>query len=149
MVLTMLKMALVICIPLVLLIGTYDLKTVVTVSCVQFALFFVDFWFQLARWIDSTILDALYGGGFGADRPHANFDPLIGLNKAFGDMLLNFVMATMFIVLPTFWVMALGWAGVRAGNFLGGLITGTSDAKSAGGSGSRLAMTAVSKGAAK
>jgi hypothetical protein len=62
-------------------------------------------------------------------------------------MLLNFVMATMFIVLPTFWVMALGWAGVRAGNSLGGLITGTSDAKSAGGSGSRLAMTAVSKGA--
>ena len=149
MVLTMLKMALVICIPLVLLIGTYDLKTVVTVSCVQFALFFVDFWFQLARWIDSTILDALYGWGFGADRPHANFDPLIGLNNAFGDMLLNFVMATMFIVLPTFWAMALGWAGVRAGNFLGGLITGTSDAKSAGGSGSRLAMTAVSKGAAK
>lgn len=149
MVLTMLKMALVICIPLVLLIGTYDLKTVVTVSCVQFALFFVNFWFQLARWIDSTILDALYGWGFGADRPHANFDPLIGLNNAFGDMLLNFVMATMFIVLPTFWVMALGWAGVRAGNFLGGLITGTSDAKSAGGSGSRLAMTAVSKGAAK
>ena len=149
MVLTMLKMALVICIPLVLLIGTYDLKTVVTVSCVQFALFFVDFWFQLARWIDSTILDALYGWGFGADRPHANFDPLIGLNNAFGDMLLNFVMATMFIVLPTFWVMALGWAGVRVGNFLGGLITGTSDAKSAGGSGSRLAMTAVSKGAAK
>src|SRR3546814_8909899 len=50
------------------LIGTYDLKTVMKVSCVQFALFFVDFWFQLARWIDSTILDALYGWGFGADR---------------------------------------------------------------------------------
>jgi hypothetical protein len=145
MVLTMLKMALVICIPLVLLIGTYDLKTVVTVSCVQFALFFVDFWFQLARWIDSTILDALYGW----HSPHSNFNPLMGLNNAFGDMLLNFVMAMMFIVLPTFWVMELGWAGVRAGNFLGGLITGTSDAKSAGGSGSRLAMTAVSKGAAK
>ena len=59
MVLALLKMALVICIPLVLLMGTYDLKTVVTVSVVQFALFFVDFWFQLARWIDSTILNAL------------------------------------------------------------------------------------------
>ena len=35
MVLTMLKMALVICIPLVLLIGTYDLKTVVTVSAAE------------------------------------------------------------------------------------------------------------------
>jgi len=122
---------------------------VVTVSCVQFALFFVDFWFQLARWIDSTILDALYGWGFGADRPHANFDPLIGLNNAFGDMLLNFVMAMMFIVLPTFWVMALAWAGVRAGNILGALTVATGDAKAAGGSGSRLAMTAASKGGAK
>lgn len=37
MVLALLKMALVICIPLVLVVGTYDLKTVVTVSVVQFA----------------------------------------------------------------------------------------------------------------
>src|SRR3546814_14841428 len=77
-------MALVICIPLVLVVGTYDLKMVVTVSTVQFALFFTDFWFQLARWIDSTILDALYGWGFGWNRPHTNFDPLVGLNNAFG-----------------------------------------------------------------
>jgi hypothetical protein len=110
MVLALLKMALVICIPLVLVVGTYDLKTVVTVSVVQFALFFTDFWFQLARWIDSTILDALYGWGFGWNRPHTNFDPLVGLNNAFGDMLLMFVMGTMFIVLPTFWV-ACAWAG--------------------------------------
>ena len=77
MVLTMLKMALIICIPLVLLlIGTYDLKkTVVTVSCVSSPLFFVDFWFQLARWIDSTILDALYGWGFGARRAARQLRP--------------------------------------------------------------------------
>ena len=100
---------------------------------------------QLARWIDSTILDALYGWGFGADRPHTNFDPLIGLNNAFGDMLLNFVMAMMFIVLPTFWVMALAWAGVRTGNIVQGLSTSTSDAKGAGGRGAGMAMSAVSK----
>lgn len=143
MVLTMLKMALVICIPLVLLIGTYDLKTVVTVSCVQFALFFVDFWFHLARWIDSTILDALYGWGFGADRPHTNFDPLIGLNNAFGDMLLNFVMAMMFIVLPGFWVAALAWVGVRVGNISQMLSAATDGAKSAGGKGADLAIKAA------
>lgn len=148
MVLSLLKMALVVCIPLVLVFGTYELKALVTVSCVQFALFFVDFWFQLARWLDSTILDALYGTGFGINRPHSNFDPLIGLNNAFGDMLLNFVMATMFIVLPGLWVAALGWAGVRAGNFLSGLTVATGDAKSAGGSGSRLAISAA-KGASK
>ncbi len=129
MVLALLKMALVICIPLVLVVGTYDLKTVITVSIVQFALFFVDFWFQLARWVDSTILDALYGWGFGWNRPHSNFDPLVGLNNAFGDMLLNFVMGTMFLVLPTFWVAALGWAGVRAGALAQNLATGSKEAK--------------------
>ena len=145
MVLSLLKMALVICIPLVLLMGTYDLKTVVTVSVVQFALFFVDFWFQLARWIDSTILNALYGSGWGWNRPVTNFDPVMGLNNAFGDLLLNFVMGTMFIVLPTFWVMALSWAGIQAGNILQGLVGATGDAKAAGGKGPDALMKAVSK----
>ncbi|AEJ05774.1 Putative uncharacterized protein ORF SG48 [Stutzerimonas stutzeri] len=133
MVLALLKMALVICIPLVLVIGTYDLKTVVTISIVQFALFFVDFWFQLARWVDSTILDALYGWGWGWNRPHANFDPLIGLNNTFGDMVVSFVMATMFITLPAFWVAALSWVGVRIGGLLQGLSDGTRPVSQAGG----------------
>jgi hypothetical protein len=145
MVLSLLKMALVICIPLVLLMGTYDLKTVVTVSVVQFALFFVDFWFQLARWIDSTNHNALYGSGWGWNRPVTNFDPVMGLNNAFGDLLLNFVMGTMFIVLPTFWVMALSWAGIQAGNILQGLVGATGDAKAAGGKGPDALMKAVSK----
>ncbi|VFR54076.1 putative membrane protein [plant metagenome] len=135
MVLSLLKMALVICIPLVLVIGTYELKMLVTVSVVQFALFFVDFWFQLARWIDSTILDALYGWGFGYNRPHTNFDPLIGLNNAFGDMLMMYVMAAMFLVLPTFWVAALGWVGIKAGVIAQNLAAGSKDAKDSTSSG--------------
>lgn len=136
MVLSFLKMALLICIPLVLVVGTFDLKMVTTVSVVQFALFFVEFWFALARWIDSTILDALYGGG----SPHANLNVLMGLNNAFDDMLLNFVMAAMFLILPTFWIAALGWAGLRTGNFLQGLNDGTAQARSAGSSGVNTVM---------
>ncbi|MBF4067464.1 conjugal transfer protein TraG N-terminal domain-containing protein [Burkholderia pseudomallei] len=139
MVLSFLKMAFVICLPLVLVIGTYDLKAVVTASCVEFALFFVDFWFQLARWVDSTILDALYGHG----SPHETFNPLMGLNNAMGDMLLNFVMGAMFLVLPMFWITALGWAGLRAGNLIQGLTLGTSDSKAAGSRGSQAAMGAA------
>ncbi|MEE5092335.1 conjugal transfer protein TraG N-terminal domain-containing protein [Xanthomonas euvesicatoria] len=139
MVLSFLKMAMIICIPLVLLIGTYDLKSVMTMSCVQFALFFVEFWFQLARWIDSTILDALYGW----NSPHSNFNPLLGLNNAFGDMLLNFVMASMFIVLPGFWVAALGWVGVRAGNIAQMLTAGGDGARSAGSAGGGMAIKAA------
>ncbi|KLD75516.1 hypothetical protein [Xanthomonas hyacinthi] len=60
-------------------------------------------------------------------------------------MLLNFVMAMMFIVLPSFWVMALAWAGIRAGNIVQRLSTATSDAKGAGGRGAGVMMSAVSK----
>lgn len=139
MVLSFLKMALVICIPLVLIVGAYDLKTVVTVSCVEFALFFIDFWFQLARWIDSTILNALYSW----NSPHSNWNPFLGLNNAFGDMLLNFVMAMMFLVLPIFWIGALSWVGVRAGNITQMLTYGTDGAKSAGSQGSGVLMKAA------
>ncbi len=39
-----------------------------------------------------------------------NFDPVMGLNNAFGDLLLNFVMGMMFLVLPTFGLLRLlGW----------------------------------------
>jgi TraG-like protein, N-terminal region len=130
-VLSLLKMAVTICLPLILVIGTYELKTVVTVSCVEFALFFTDFWFQLARWLDSTILDALYGW----NSPHANFDPLMGLNNTFGDILLDYIMGMMFLVFPAFWVSALTWVGVHAGAIVQGLIMGTDDAKGASGKG--------------
>ena len=86
-----------------LIAGAYQLKVAMTLTVVFFSLIFVDFWFQLARWIDSTILDALYGSG----SPHLSFDPVMGLNTATQDAILNFVMGAMFIILPIFWVAAL------------------------------------------
>ena len=87
MVVAFLKMAMVICMPLVLVVGAYQLKTAMTITFVFFSLIFVDFWFQLARWIDSTILESLYGTG----SPHLSFDPVMGLNTATQDAILNFV----------------------------------------------------------
>ena len=141
MVLSFLKMAMVICLPLVLVISTYDLKTLVTTSCVQFALFFVDFWFQLARWIDSTILDALYGSAASQN----DFSVLFGLNDSFGDMLLNFVMGTMFLVLPAFWITALAWSGVRAGNLVQGLSDGTRESGNAAAKGASTSINAAKR----
>ncbi|KHN52897.1 membrane protein [Dickeya fangzhongdai] len=135
MAMSLLKMALIISMPLLLTLATYDIRAFITLSCVFFALYFVDFWFELARWIDSTILDALYGWGWGWNRPHSNFDPFMGLNNTTGDMLLNFVVASMFILLPTFWVTALGWIGVRAGGALQGLNDGSAGAGKAGSKG--------------
>ncbi|MCT1032268.1 conjugal transfer protein TraG N-terminal domain-containing protein, partial [Pseudomonas aeruginosa] len=128
MVMSFLKMAMVICIPMVLVIGTYQLKVAMTMTVVFFAMMFVDFWFQLARYIDSTILDAFYGSG----SPHLSFDPVMGLNTATQDAILNFVMGSMFIALPVFWIASLSWAGISAGKVLEGLTSGTRAIEKAG-----------------
>lgn len=60
---------------------------------------------------------------------------LIGLNNTFGDMLLNFVMGAMFLVLPGFWIASLGWVGFRAGQAIQGMTEGTKGGAQAGGKG--------------
>jgi hypothetical protein len=165
MVLSLLKMALVICIPFLLVIGTYDLKNVVTVSVVMFALFFVDFWFQLARWVDSTLLDALYGSGYfrsgGEFLPKYTdvnpwFTSIDNLSNGRTDSInrvLEYVMGAMFTVLPSAWVAALSWVGIRAGTIIDGVTNGTSAAAGAGGKGpavvGEVVTTVATAGAGK
>ncbi|NWA23907.1 conjugal transfer protein TraG N-terminal domain-containing protein [Pseudomonas gingeri] len=139
MIMAFLKMAMVICIPIVLIIGAYQLKIAMTMSVVFFSLIFVDFWFQLARWVDSTILDALYGSG----SPHLSFDPVMGLNTATQDAILNFVMGSMFIILPLFWMTALAWAGFQAGGVLDGLSRGSQPVEKAGATGGSIGKQAI------
>lgn len=132
MVMAFLKMALIICIPIVLALGTYDLKVAMTLTFAQFALIFVDFWLQLARWVDSTIMDALYGTGIykvNNTAPHANFDPIIGLSNMQGDMLLNYVMGAMFLILPAFWITALSWVGYSFGGMVNAMQTASTSAR--------------------
>lgn len=139
MIMAFLKMAMVICIPLVLVVGAYQLQVAMTMTVVFFALIFVDFWFQLARWVDTTILDALYGAG----SPHLSFDPVMGLNSTVQDAILNFVMGAMFIILPMFWIGALGWAGISAGKALEGLTRGTQPVEKAGSAGADIIKKAI------
>jgi len=139
MIMAFLKMAMVICIPLVLVIGAYQLKTTMTMTVVFFALIFVDFWFQLARWVDSTILDALYGKG----SPHLSLDPVMGINTATQDAILNFVMAAMFLIFPTFWISALLWAGVSSGNLMSALSDGSKSVQQAGSNAGAMAQKGI------
>lgn len=39
-------------------------------------------------------------------------------------MIINLVMGSMFLVLPTFWLGAMTWAGVRVGVAVNGSLTG-------------------------
>lgn len=118
MVQALLQMALVICIPLVTLCSAWDVKVVMTLTFVQFALFFLTFWWELARWLDSWLLDVLYNSN-----THSSWN-LAGIQNTQDDVIINLVMGSMFLVLPTFWLGAMTWAGVRVGMAVNGALTG-------------------------
>ncbi|MFC1040784.1 conjugal transfer protein TraG N-terminal domain-containing protein [Pasteurella multocida] len=104
-------------IPLVTIFSGYSLKAIVTLTFVQFSFFFLSFWWELARWIDTWILETLYN-----DNTHSRFN-FAGLMNDADDGILKIVVATMFLVLPTLWFLMLGWAGLRAGQGLNNLVS--------------------------
>ncbi|MHN97840.1 conjugal transfer protein TraG, partial [Escherichia coli] len=70
---------------------------------------FLTFWWELARWLDSWMLTALYSSD-----THSRVN-MMGLQNTSDDIIMNFVMGTMFIILPAVWLGALSWAGISAG----------------------------------
>jgi hypothetical protein len=54
-----LLMAIVVCIPLVMLFGAYD-PVVVTITFAMFALIFVPFWWELGGWLDDKLIELMY-----------------------------------------------------------------------------------------
>ena len=69
---------------------------------------------------------------------------MAGFQNSSDDLIMNFVMASMFLVLPAFWMGALSWAGIRVGGALdGALKSGSADAQKAGGSAVDTAKRAV------
>lgn len=99
-------------IPLVLVFGTYEYKTVVTLTFVTFGMHFLTFWWELARWLDSWLLEIMYGSD-----SHSRWN-VAGFQNSADDLIMNFVMGTMFLVLPAVWMGALSWAGVRIGGIV-------------------------------
>ncbi|EGH26322.1 hypothetical protein PSYMO_34741, partial [Pseudomonas amygdali pv. mori str. 301020] len=57
--------------------------------------------------------------------------------------LLDFVIGAMFIALPSFWVVALGWTGLKLGSLMSGLRTATNKAEEAGGKGAGHAISVI------
>ena len=79
---------------------------------------FLTFWRELARWLDSWLLDVLYSSDI-----HSSWN-LAGIQNTQDDVIINLVMGSMFLVLPTFWLGAMKWAGVRVGVEVNGALAG-------------------------
>lgn len=131
-------MAIVICLPIVTVMGSYDLKVVSLLSFVLLGTYALSFWWELARWIDSWLLEALYGSD-----THSRWN-MLGLQNTSDDIIVNFVMGTMFLVLPALWMGAMGWAGFNVGSALNNMASsGSKDTKDAGGKAGQMAQSAL------
>lgn len=113
-----LQMALVICIPLITLCSEWDVKAVMTLTLVQFAMIFLTFWWELARWLDSWLLGVLYSSD-----TNSRWN-LAGIQNSQNNVIINLVIGSMFLALPTFWLGAMTWVGVRVSVAVNGALAG-------------------------
>ncbi len=116
-------MVAIIALPLVLVISGYDLKVLVSVSIILFGFYFLHYWFELARWLDSRLLEALYDSG----GPNSGQGILDFTADPAGDMYMDFTTGLMFMVVPALWMGILGWAGVKGGEFAARSISSSSE----------------------
>lgn len=133
-------MAIIIALPFVSLLSSYSVTVVGTATIGLFAIWFLTFWWQLARWLSSNLVDLLYS----SEATKLHF--LAGAENAYDIMVLQFVEGAAFFFFPAVWVMALAWAGFRGGSTISQATnTGTNDAKGAGNKGGDAASKAATK----
>ncbi|MGR3807765.1 TraG-like protein, N-terminal region [Pasteurella testudinis DSM 23072] len=132
-------MTVIILTPVVIVLSAYSLKTIVTLTIVNFALIMLSFWWELARWLDSWLLDALYNSS-----THNSLNVHF-LSNTRDDIVVNFVMGSLFLVLPALWVGALSWAGMSIGNIANALASGSSTSQQAGQQGGAIATKVFNK----
>lgn len=134
------SMAIIIFTPFIIVIGSYGIKPIITITISQFGIFFLSFWWELARWLDTWMFEALYNSN-----THSRWN-MAGLMNSVDDWLLNIVMGTMFIFLPALWIGSLGWAGVRAGESISSSIKNSGNkTQAAGQKGADMAENRVTK----
>lgn len=120
----MILLAIAIGIPLVIVFSGYSIKAIVTLTFVQFSFFFLSFWWELAKWLDTWLLTTLYGS-----ETHSRWN-FIGIMNFADDQILSIVVNSMYLLLPTLWIAMLGWAGLKAGQGLNSIVSsGVKDAQ--------------------
>ncbi len=141
MVQAILVMAMVICLPFVMVISGYSYKAAGLATFGLFGTWFLTFWWELARWIDSKLIDLIYNSDA------AKMSWIASVNNAYDQLVLQFVQGMMFLVLPAVWLGVLSWAGLRVGEAVGSSVrSGAGEAQGAGKRGGDQAQKTASGG---
>jgi hypothetical protein len=139
-----LVMAVIICLPLIMVMSGYSMKVAGTATFGLFALWFLTFWWELARWLSNNLITMLYDGGGSSGGP---LDALSGAVNLYDKSLLVLVERAMFLVLPMVWMAVMAWAGSNVGRGVDSMLTGgTKGAQAAGDKASGAAIGAATKG---
>lgn len=134
-------MAIIICLPFVSVASGYSVKVAGIAMFGLFGLFFLTFWWELARWLDSHLVELLY------DSDAAKMSWLAGVENANDKMVMRFVNGMMFLVLPGIWVGTMAWAGAGAGNAVSsGINKAGGETQGAGKKGGEVAQKGASGG---
>ncbi len=95
--------------PFYFLFSSYNMGKVVFMSIIIFSVKFWTVLWAVAHWLDNNLLDALTPGYFPDIGAWAENDTVV-------KMVINFVTAALFVVVPVFWSGLLTWAGHKVGN---------------------------------
>jgi len=128
-------MGIIISLPLIIVMSTYNLKVVMMTSFGLFTLHMLTFWWELARWLDSSLQKALY-----ANLPlHLFGTP----SQTLMNDVIELVIAGMFLVLPGLFFVTMSWAGYALGRGMDSMLgSGTASAQQAGTTGGNEVVNA-------
>ena len=141
-------MTLAISIPFIMLFSGYSIKAAMVITFTQFGLYFLTFWWELARWLDTWLLSTLHGN----DLNYSMWN-IAGIMNSSDDVIVKIVIGAMYIVLPMFFLGALGKAGVHLGSISESLLNGSKASQAAGSQaaqrGANAATTVATRKASK
>lgn len=124
-------MAVIILTPIVIVFSGYSLKAIVTLMFVQFALVTTSFWWELARWLDSSLYTIMYHSP-----SHTDTDSFWGfLRNDTDNMIMSIVLGTMFLILPGVWIASMSWGGFSLGGLADSFYKGSEQVQKSGSKG--------------
>jgi type IV secretory system conjugative DNA transfer VirD4/TraG family protein len=95
--------------PFYFLFSSYNIGKVIFMSIILFSVKFWTVLWAIAHWLDNHLLQAIQPTWF-------NLYDAVSQNNLLVTLVIDFVIAGLFVVVPLFWSGVLGWAGFRVGN---------------------------------
>ena len=92
----------------------YKLSTILSIGFIIFSIIFWSYLWSLAKYVDTAMIHAL--------NPLGGFNLQQGSSKGGTEALTDMVAILMYVALPLFWTMFMGWAGVQVGNGAAGMM---------------------------